>query len=444
MPVALIRAAGVQYSVLMDTTQKFESPAYEFSLLRIDFVYAALLFALAAAVLSVAVSNAEPGSILVDVPLMAFFLVFSLFTISVGFPHPSFGHVSFDRVSQVSAILVLGPLNGSLVIGLSSLLYPWHRLAKGVSRGSVVTAALHNAGMMTLLSFTCGTMYAGMGGQIPLAALNWSDVEYLLVLAISMQVLNDLGMAILYFVRGGGLHWMLSFFTTGIELGSTVIAVLVAIVFVRLEISVFVLLLTILSVGMMFLKKFAEMRFRLEALVDYRTRQLRIKSRELQQQATHDTLTGLFNRRYADEYLQQQLSYARRHNTDFALALADVDNFKQINDSYSHAVGDEVLRRIADLLTQRCRNSDMISRYGGEEFLICFPSTDKNKAEEICSQLRAAVESTDWASIAENLQVTISFGVAETDAGSHSTTILNTADARLYEAKGGGRNRVVA
>jgi diguanylate cyclase (GGDEF)-like protein len=259
-----------------------------------------------------------------------------------------------------------------------------------------------------------------------------------------MQVLNDLGMTILYFARGGGLHWMLGLFTTGVELGSTVIAVLVAIVLVRMEISVFVLLLAILAAGMMFLKSFAEMRFRLEALVDYRTRQLRLKSRELQQQATHDTLTGLFNRRYADDYLQQQLSYSRRHNTDFALALADVDNFKQINDSHSHAVGDEVLRRIADLLTQRCRNSDMISRFGGEEFLICFPSTNKNKAEEICSELRAAVESTDWSSIAENLQVTISFGVAETDASSRSTTILNTADARLYKAKGEGRNRVVA
>lgn len=428
----------------MDTTQKFTSPAYEFSLLRIDLIYAAALFVVAAVVISYAIRYAPVDSVMVDPPLMGFFLVFCLFTIAVGFPHPSFGHVSFDRVAQVSAVLVLGPLDAALVMGLASFLYPWHRLRKGVSPGSVLAAVFHNAGLMTLLTYGCGSLYVGLGGVVPLGTLDWHAVKYLLVLAVTMQFVNDLGMSFIYFIRGGGFHSMVTLFTTGIELGSTVIAVLVAIVYVRLEPSIFILLLLILGAGMLFLKRFSDMRFRLEALVDYRTRQLRQKSRELQQQATHDTLTGLFNRRYADEYLKQQLSYARRHDVEFTVALADVDHFKRINDRFSHAAGDEVLRRIADLLSERCRNSDMIARYGGEEFLICFPSTDKKMATQICMELRAAVEAADWSSIVDDLQVTLSFGLASTDSDSRRTTILSAADEQLYRAKDEGRNRVAA
>jgi len=204
----------------------------------------------------------------------------------------------------------------------------------------------------------------------------------------------------------------------------------------------------VLSLGMLLLKQFAQMRYKLEALVDERTEELRLKSMELERQATHDTLTGLFNRRYADDYLQREIEATRRHDRDFTIALADIDHFKQINDRYSHAVGDEVLCRVANILVDRCRKTDVVARYGGEEFLLCFPDTSSDFAEQICGQIRTAIERADWSAVTpqsgEQLKITVSFGIAEVGDESRRTTILSDADTRLYEAKHKGRNRVVA
>jgi diguanylate cyclase (GGDEF)-like protein len=254
-------------------------------------------------------------------------------------------------------------------------------------------------------------------------------------------------LAIVY-LRGGDPARLLNIFSTGVELVSGLIAVVVAISFVTVELSAFTLLLVVLSIGMLVLKRYAEMRHRLEMLVEERTEQLRRKSLELERQATHDKLTGLFNRRYADDYLQREIENARRHERDFTIALADIDHFKQINDRFSHAAGDEVLRRVSRILVNRCRKTDVVARYGGEEFLLCFPETNVDFAEQICGQIRAAIEKADWSAIAhlvgDDFHITISFGVAEIGRDSRRTTILGEADSRLYQAKHGGRNRVVA
>ena len=102
------------------------------------------------------------------------------------------------------------------------------------------------------------------------------------------------------------------------------------------------LLLAVLAAGMLVIMKYALMRVRLEKLVDERTEELRVQAEEFERQATHDKLTGLPNRRHADSYLQQQVDLAQRKKRTGALALADVDHFKHINDGYSHAVGDQV------------------------------------------------------------------------------------------------------
>ena len=171
---------------------------------------------------------------------------------------------------------------------------------------------------------------------------------------------------------------------------------------------------------------------------------MREKTAELERQATRDNLTGLFNRRYADDYLERQLESAAHHPRAFSIALGDVDLFKQINDQHSHATGDAVLRRVASILTERCRATDVIARYGGEEFLICFPATDLRRSLKVCEELRKAIEGADWSDLGLETAVTISFGVADQRSDSTPETLLKTADSRLYSAKNNGRNLVVA
>src|SRR5690606_17855929 len=166
--------------------------------------------------------------------------------------------------------------------------------------------------------------------------------------------------------------------------------------------------------------------------------------RELETLATQDKLTGLFNRRYADQYLAQQLEHAERYQQNFTIALADIDFFKQINDRHSHATGDQVLRGVAAILRERCRRTDMIARYGGEEFLICFPHTTLLEARTLCEDLRRAVEASDWRGFGVAGGVTISFGIAEHRPNGSVDALLRRADRQLYAAKNSGRNLVVA
>jgi diguanylate cyclase (GGDEF)-like protein len=372
-----------------------------------------------------------------------FFLLFGIFTITMGYARPGFGHVSFDRVAQISSVLVLGPVDAAWINGLASLIYPAHRVWKGVPMRDVVVASLHNAGMTALIILTCGSLYAYLGGAIPLMRLDLQTGGLLLLLMLSIQMTNDALMATMMLIRKKDPSTMLNVFSVAVELASVPLAILVAIVFARMELSVFVLLLFAMSLGMMVLKQYAEMRTELEGLVDQRTEELRIKSLELERQATHDKLTGLFNRRYADDFLQREIENSKRHDREFTIALADIDHFKQVNDRHSHAVGDKVLQRVADILTNRCRKTDIVARYGGEEFLLCFPDTSAEFAEQICSQIRNAVEKANWSDIARGISITISFGIAEVGANSRRTSILSDADTRLYQAKHKGRNRIV-
>jgi diguanylate cyclase (GGDEF)-like protein len=259
-----------------------------------------------------------------------------------------------------------------------------------------------------------------------------------------MQVLNDAGMLGLLWVGGRSFAGFFNSFSYALELGAGATAVLVAVVYSSMDTAVFVLLLALLSLGMLALQRFAHMRQKLEVLVEERTKSLREKTLELEQQATRDNLTSLYNRRYADQYVAQQLDVAKRHSEPFTVALADIDLFKQINDRHSHATGDTVLRRVAEILRDRCRKTDMVARYGGEEFLICFPHTDLRSAGTLCEQLRTAIESANWSTWGVGVGVTISFGIAEHWPESSPDALLDTADRALYRAKNDGRNRVVA
>ncbi|MEJ2297201.1 MAG: GGDEF domain-containing protein [Woeseiaceae bacterium] len=376
--------------------------------------------------------------------LAGFFFVFGLFTIATGFPHPVFGHVSFDRIAQVMSILVLGPVDAAWVNGLASLMYPWQRLRKGEPVRQVLTASLHNAGLMTLVVLGGGLLYRYLGGPIPLRTLDLGTGLQLVALVVVMQVINDVGMMYMLHLRNADPLLVFNRFTTVVEFVSAAAGIILAIAFTSQSKMIFVLLLGVLVAGMLIIMQYALMRYRLERLVEERTEELRVQAEEFERQATHDKLTRLPNRRHADSYLQQQVDLAQRSTQPAALAMADIDHFKRINDNHSHAIGDEVLVRVGQILREGCRKTDFVARYGGEEFLLLFPETATDSAVEVCRDLRLAVENADWSDIAPGLRVTISIGLTDIRDSERHTTVLNEADMRLYRAKREGRNRVVA
>ena len=412
--------------------------------LQRDFLFAAAVFV--AGITALALVLPRSGVLSGDYGWQTalFFFAFGLFTITMGYPRPGFGHVSFDRVAQVACILVLGPVDAAWINGLASLVYPVHRLKKGVAPFDVVMASMLNAGMMTLVVLACGSLYVYLGGPVPLTTLDLRVGGLLLLLMLSMQGMNDGIMAVMIHLRRKDPSTMLNVFSVAVELASVPLAILVAVVYANMQLAVFVLLLFAMSLGMLVLKQFAGMRNKLEARVERRTEELRLKTLELEQQATHDKLTGLANRRFVDDFLQREIENAKRYDRPFTIALADIDHFKRVNDSHSHAIGDKVLCRVAEILTNRCRKTDVVARYGGEEFLLCFPDTGSAFAEQICSQIRTAVEETNWTDIGLGIRLTISFGIAEVGIDSRPTTLLNDADTRLYKAKQKGRNRIVS
>jgi diguanylate cyclase (GGDEF)-like protein len=171
--------------------------------------------------------------------------------------------------------------------------------------------------------------------------------------------------------------------------------------------------------------------------------ELHRRTDELDRQTKEDGLTGLYNRRFMDHYLAREFDRARRFGHDLAVAMADLDHFKVVNDRFSHGVGDQVLRVVAHLLKDGCRGIDAIGRFGGEEFVLVFPETSGDAARSVCEKLRVAIESYDWEREQAGLSVTISFGIADAEKASDSTELIARADQMLYAAKRAGRNQVV-
>ncbi len=166
--------------------------------------------------------------------------------------------------------------------------------------------------------------------------------------------------------------------------------------------------------------------------------------------ASSDELTGLINRRGYYQRFEAELERARRHQTPLCVALIDVDHFKLFNDNYGHLSGDLVLKALADLFTQNVRKSDIVCRFGGEEFAILLPDTSLRSAADLMDRVRQNVEKMQLRGInGEPLKVTISAGLAEVDStpkgGPHQSQIsdaLALADEQLYTAKNKGRNQV--
>jgi diguanylate cyclase (GGDEF)-like protein len=166
--------------------------------------------------------------------------------------------------------------------------------------------------------------------------------------------------------------------------------------------------------------------------------------RIVERQALLDSLTGLANRRSIEEALRSELARAARFGTPAALVLADIDDFKRVNDRYGHAVGDEVLREFADALRETLRESDTAGRWGGEEFALILAGTDADGGAALAERARVLIgERTVHLPGGEAVQVTASFGVAAFPECGGTVALLEAADDALYGAKRRGKNRVV-
>ena len=166
---------------------------------------------------------------------------------------------------------------------------------------------------------------------------------------------------------------------------------------------------------------------------------------QLQEQALRDPLTGLYNRRYLDQTLQQALADCAASGTPLALILIDIDRFKRINDTYGHPAGDEMICRLGDLLRGRVREAGLVvCRYGGEEFLLMLPGTTLDAAAALAEELRVAFESTEVAVGGRRMRTTLSSGISGfPEHPAQPELLVRLADQALYKAKLGGRNRVV-
>jgi len=187
-----------------------------------------------------------------------------------------------------------------------------------------------------------------------------------------------------------------------------------------------------------------ELRARIKVgqrMVELQTRLLETRN-ALKYQAMHDSLTGVFNRHAIMERLTQELSRAKREGGKLSVGICDLDHFKDINDTYGHQIGDEVLIAFIARIQARLRNYDCIGRYGGEEFLVIAPLPCETDGVNFYERLLAGVADASLATTAGMIPLTVSIGVAVGSDESTVDTLIASADAALYQAKAGGRNRV--
>jgi diguanylate cyclase (GGDEF)-like protein len=176
-------------------------------------------------------------------------------------------------------------------------------------------------------------------------------------------------------------------------------------------------------------------------VVSYFYRQASVEAEKgMERLATTDQLTGLANRHRMRHLITQERSRSERTSRAFSLVICDIDRFKDINDKYGHDIGDEVLRRVADVLATTARVHDTVARWGGEEFLVLLPETELRGAIDAAERMRRATEQHTFGTF----NVTLSFGVAVNRPSETTDDTLKRADNALYEGKHTGRNRVVA
>lgn len=175
------------------------------------------------------------------------------------------------------------------------------------------------------------------------------------------------------------------------------------------------------------------------------TCELEKSNQKLSEMSFEDSLTGLHNRRYLFDVVDNEISRAERYGRQFSLLLFDIDFFKKVNDSYGHHAGDSILREVSDILRQLKRKTDIAVRYGGDEFVVVLPETDLDQAMTFAERLRANVVGNCSLVNNKKISITISVGVTNYIVGRTITPLeflIDVADKALYDAKNMGRNRV--
>ena len=188
----------------------------------------------------------------------------------------------------------------------------------------------------------------------------------------------------------------------------------------------------------------------LEVAVMKRTAELQAANAKLEELSVRDGLTGLLNRRAMSEKLDELHQLTRRYGNNYSIILLDIDHFKNYNDTLGHVMGDDAIRSIAQLLNDCVRTSDVVYRYGGEEFLIAMPETESDSADLVAERIRAATEAAAIPHPDSTAGDVVTVSIGHTSVTRHNivefsawTEVVEEADRALYRAKDGGRNRVV-
>jgi len=161
----------------------------------------------------------------------------------------------------------------------------------------------------------------------------------------------------------------------------------------------------------------------------------------LYEAATHDEKTGLYNNKFFETILEMEFEKAKRGQQKLSMMMTDIDFFKKINDTYGHIKADEFLKKLADLIKKQVRKSDIIARFGGEEFIILLPETDLAKAKKFAARLKTAIHTDN---ILKKYKVTVSGGVTQYKNKDTKKQMKERVDKALYQAKESGRNKFIA
>ena len=164
---------------------------------------------------------------------------------------------------------------------------------------------------------------------------------------------------------------------------------------------------------------------------------------EIYRMTIFDGLTKVHNKRYLVDFLEREIARARRYSSPLSMAMLDIDHFKVLNDTHGHQAGDYVLERVAAALSTLVRREQLLARYGGEEFAVVLPELDPTQVRAFCESLRQRVESESYTFLDKQLSVTVSIGAAGLEERMDRDELIHAADTQLYEAKRGGRNRVM-
>lgn len=190
-------------------------------------------------------------------------------------------------------------------------------------------------------------------------------------------------------------------------------------------------------------EELAELREQVESANQHILR-LQRELDETSELVRHDPLTGTLNRKGLDEALAREIARARRHGSSLCLALLDVDNFKQLNDTYGHRAGDDALRHLAGVIREALRPQDAVGRYGGEEFLILLPDTELEQANTVIVRLQRELTRRFFLAASQKLLITFSAGITRLDHAEDPQIAIDRADKAMYAAKRAGKNRVLS